>query len=111
MKGLLIGMVINDWFAYFINIGMVSKYIGYKWYRQVCDMLPVLIASIMTAVICYLIGICLRLDMYADGGVKLMIYLVLYIGWSVIFKPEAYLYFISVIPDKIKSKVSRFIFW
>ncbi len=111
MKGLLIGMVINYWFAYFINIGMVSKYIGYKWYRQVCDMLPVLIASIMTAVICYLIGICLRLDMYADGGVKLMIYLVLYIGWSVIFKPEAYLYFISVIPDKIKSKVSRFIFW
>ena len=30
MKGLLIGVVISEWFSYFVNVGLVSKHIGYK---------------------------------------------------------------------------------
>ena len=106
MKGLLAGVMFNSWFSYLVNITLVSKHIGYKWYLQIKDLLPVGIVSVMAAIICYLAGKQLNLGMYADGAVKLLLYLVLYIGWSVIFKPEAYLYFLSVIPKKIKSKIS-----
>ena len=100
MKGLLAGVVFNYWFSYFVNISLVSKHIGYKWYQQIKDLLPVGIVSVIIAVICYLAGNVMHLGMYADGGVKLIIYIVLYLGWSFLFKPEAYRYFLSIIPDK-----------
>ena len=102
MKGLLAGVVFNFWFSYFVNISLVSKYIGYKWYQQIKDLLPVGIASFVIAAICYLVGNLLHLGMYADGAVKLIIYLVLYLGWSLFFKPEAYTYFLTAIPKKVR---------
>lgn len=100
MKGLLIGVVINFWFSYFINICLVSKHIGYKWYQQIKDILPVGIVSLVIAAICYLFGKMLHLGMYADGGVKVVLFLILYLGWTFIFKPEAYRFFISSLPNK-----------
>ena len=100
MKGLLAGVVFNYWFSYLINISLVSKHIGYKWYQQIKDLFPVGIVSVVIAVICYFVGNMLHLGMYADGGVKLIVYLILYLGWSLLFKPDAYRYFLSIIPDK-----------
>ena len=100
MKGLLAGVVFNYWFSYLVNISLVSKHIGYKWQRQIIDLLPVGIISTVIAGICYLTGKWLHLGMYADGGVKVILYLILYLGWSFIFKPEAYTYFLTIIPDR-----------
>lgn len=100
MKGLLAGVMLNSWFSYFINITLVSKHIGYKWYKQVLDLLPVGIVSVAIAVISYFIGSLLHLGLYADGVVKFMTYIVLYMGWSLMFKPEAYTYFLSAIPSR-----------
>lgn len=102
MKGLLVGVVFNYWFSYFINISLVSKHIGYKWNKQIMDLLPVGIVSLVIAAICYFIGYFLNLGMYAEGAIILIVYISLYIGWSVAFKPEAYRYFLSVIPNKFK---------
>lgn len=107
MKGLLAGVVFNYWFSYFVNISLVSKHIGYKWNQQIKDLLPIGIVSVVIAAICYFVGNLLHLGMYTDGGVKLIIYLVLYLGWSFVFKPEAYKFFISVIPDKFNF-IKRF---
>lgn len=98
MKGLLIGYVIESWLVLFINIGLVSKHIGYKWYQQIIDLLPVGIASMLSAVLSYGCGYLLNLGLYPDGIVKFLIYILLYLGWSFIFRPEAYTYFISIIP-------------
>lgn len=100
MKGLLVGVIFNFWFSYLINICLVSKHIGYKWYQQIKDLLPVGIVSLVIAAICYLVGKMLHLGMYADGGVKVVLFLILYLGWTFAFKPEAYRYFISSIPSK-----------
>lgn len=102
MKGLLAGVVLNYWFSYFVNIGLVSKHIGYNWLQQIKDLMPVGIASFLAAVIAYGIGYFLHLDMYLDGLVKFLVYALLYIGWSMVFKPEAYRYFLSVIPARFK---------
>lgn len=102
MKGLLVGVIINNYFAYFVNISLVSKHVGYKWTRQLLDLMPVAVASIVAAIVSYGIGYLLHLDMYLDGAVKLGVYLVIYLGWSFIFKPEAYTYSMSIIPAKFK---------
>ena len=104
IKGLLAGVVFNNWFTYFVNISLVSRYIGYKWYRQIKDLLPVGVASVIIAVICYFIGKLLHFGIYADGGIKLFLYVILYMGWSIIFKPESYKFFISIILEKINFK-------
>ena len=102
MKGLLAGVVINNYFAYFVNIGLVSKHVGYKWTRQLWDLMPVTVASIVAAVVSYGCGYLLHLSMYPDGAVKLLVYMVVYLGWSFLFKPEAYTYSISIIPAKFR---------
>lgn len=104
MKGLLIGVVLNTWFSYFVNICLVSKYIGYKWTRQLCDIVPIGAASIVAAIISYGIGYLLNFSLYPDGIIKLVVYVIIYYGWSIIFRPESYMYFLSIIP-------SRFRFW
>lgn len=104
MKGFLVGVVIYNWFCYFINIGLVSKYIGYKWSRQLLDLMPTTIVSLLAFSVCYLVGLFANLDLYIDGIVKLTLYLIIYMGWSLLFKPESFTYFLTIIPKK-------FVFW
>ena len=102
MKGLLIGVVFNSWFSYFINIYLVSKYIGYTFLNQVKDLIPVTLASIAATVVCYALGYYLNLNMYLDGFVKLIMFIFVYLVWSFCFKPEAYTYFLTILPDRFK---------
>lgn len=102
MRGLLAGVVMNYWFSYFVNIGLVSKHIGYHWLQQIKDLMPVGIVSLISALVAYGIGYVLHLNMYLDGLVKLLVYASLYLGWSFAFKPEAYTYFLSIIPARLK---------
>lgn len=110
MKGLLIGTVFHTWFSYFINIWLVSKHIGYNWHRQILDILPVLMATAVAAVIAYAVGLLCPLTLYADGALKLAVFTALYVGWSVAFKPEAYQLFretVTPLTNKLKRKIIK----
>lgn len=102
MKGLLVGVVLNYWFSYFVNISLVSKYVGYHWLEQIKDLLPVAVSSTVIAIIAWGVGYASHLNLYLDGAVKLIVYTFLYVAWVGVFKPEAYKYFLTVIPDKFK---------
>lgn len=102
MKGLLVGVVLYNWFCYFVNIGLVSKYIGYKWNKQLLDLLPVSIASFASAVVALGVAHMLHLNLYPDGILKLFLFLLVYLAWSFIFKPEAYTYTLTNIPARFK---------
>ena len=102
MKGLLAGVVFNYWFSYGVNISLVSKHIGYKWGQQVMDLMPVGIASVVSAAVSYGVGHLLHLDLYPDGLVKILVYVLIYMGWSILFRPEAYTYFLTTIPKKFR---------
>jgi len=104
MKGLLVGVVIYNWFCYFVNIGLVSKYIGYRWNRQLYDLLPVTVVTVLAASISFLVGYFCHLSMYLDGLVKLSVFVLVYLSWVFLFKPESYRYFLTIIP-------ARFRFW
>ena len=95
--GLLWGLVFTTWFAYFVNIGLVSRYVGYKWNKQLSDIIPLLmIVSIIGCLSYYMVGV-LDLNMYADGALKLFIFIILYLIWSLFFKPESYTYTMGII--------------
>lgn len=48
------------------------------------------------------IGIRMQFSMYIDGIIKFFVFLAIYLGWSFIFKPEAYTYFLTIIPAKFR---------
>ena len=109
MKGLLVGMVLNTWFSYFVNIGLVSKHIGYKWYNQLKDLTPNIIASIVAALTSYMVTCFLDLSLYIDGMTKLIVFLSIYMGWSFTFNPESYCYLNSIIIPLIQKVKYRIV--
>ncbi len=107
MKGILAGAVINAWFAYFVNMGLVSKHIGYKWHRQLKDLFPVLAAAVVCAALSYTCGRLLHFNMYLDGVVKLVVYASLYAAWSLLFKPDAFVYFKDIVAPMLSRIMIR----
>ncbi|MBQ6307819.1 MAG: hypothetical protein IJK78_14785, partial [Bacteroidales bacterium] len=69
---------------------------------QLLSILPVMVASVVSALVAYGVGWLLNSSMYVDGIVKLFVYVMIYMGWSLIFKPEAYNYFLTIIPKKFR---------
>lgn len=102
MKGLLCGVVLQQWICTFINMSLVSKHIGYKLVEQIRNLMPIAVVAALVAGICYAIGSVLQLNMYLDGVVKAAVYVALYMAWSWIFKPEAYRYTLTIIPEKFR---------
>lgn len=107
LKGILCGAVLNAWFAYFVNIGLVSKYVGYKWYTQLADLLPILAASIACTIISYFCVDYLHLGLYLDGVLKLLLFAILYIGWSFLFKPESFEYSKTIVTPMISRIIKK----
>ena len=101
--GLLVGKVLSSWFSYFVNITLVSKYVGYKNYQQLVDLLPIFIVSALAVLLGYFISNVFEFELYSDGLVKTLAFVAIYFGWSIMFKPEAYTYTLSVL-NVLKSR-------
>ena len=97
MKGLLIGMAIGAWIAYYINAKLVSKYIGYKMKQQMLDLLPIVIVSLCAAVPAYIISQILPWRMMGPF-VAMVLFIGLYLGLSSLFKLESFIYCKELIP-------------
>lgn len=108
--GLLAGKVLSSWFSYFVNITLVSKHIGYKNVRQLQDLAPIFIVAALSFAISYYLSGLLGLTLYVDALVKIAIFAVVYLAWSLFFKPESYTYALSIVKmytSKRKMKKSN----
>jgi O-antigen/teichoic acid export membrane protein len=109
MEGLLVGIVLSFWFAYLVNISLVSKYIGYKSLQQLRDLLPTLLVSVFALSVSYAATYFFDLNLYVDGLLKLIVFVLIYGGWSVLFKPQEYKYFKSIlVPLILKVRCTAF---
>ncbi len=106
MKGLLIGVIINSWFSYFVNICLVSRHVGYRKGRQLLDLLPIAIASLVAAGVSFGLSYLIDVSMYLEGLLKALTFSLFYIGWSIVCKPKAYKYFLTILP-LITSKLFK----
>lgn len=104
IKGLLVGVIIDSWFSFSVNIMLVSKYIGYKWSKQLRDLLPISLVVVFGVIVSLLLSFFLQLDFFVDGLVKLVVFISIYGGWSLLFQPEAYVYTKGIIPMIVNKK-------
>ena len=75
---------------------------GYNWKDQLKDLMPVALVSLIAAIVSFLSGYFLNWGMYQKGALVLVVYLIIYVGWSLVFKPEAYTYSLTIIPSKFR---------
>lgn len=71
------------------------------------DLSPIFVASVVSATVSYLCCRVLSFDLYFDGIAKLLIDVVLYMGWSLVFKPEAFVYTQGVINPMMVRIINR----
>ena len=107
MKGFMAGWVIDQWFSYFYNAHLVSKYVGYRFKRQVRDLAPVVCVSVLALGIAFLAIHFLGLPLYVDGVLKALVFLAVYLGWAFLVKPESYTFTKSVILPFAKKILRR----
>lgn len=107
IKGLLVGMVISEWIAYFINAWLVSKYIKYSLKKQAMNIFPILLISLVSALLSYSFIYFFHFETYADAFMKLICFVTIYLLVSIILKIEAYNYCLGLLPifiNKIRNK-------
>ncbi len=99
MKGLLLGMVLQSWLIYLINAYQVHKYIGYKLHTQLLDMLPIMVMAVVSWLLGYFLVLLLpNLHMYILAIIRFLVFVGVYIGGSVLFKMNSYLYVKETLP-------------
>lgn len=94
--GLLWSKVVSTWIAFIINTTMVSSHVGYKYYIQYIDLLPVFIVSGLSFMFSYTVASIFNFDLYMDGLVKMASFFIAYLAWIFIFRPEPLKYLISI---------------
>lgn len=104
--GVVIANAVCSYVFYFINASLVSHYIGYKLDKQLLDLLPVFLLTLVSGIVSFTIGHYLSLNMYLDGVVKFFVFMALYVGGSFLFHLEAFEYFKGLLPMML-SKFSR----
>jgi O-antigen/teichoic acid export membrane protein len=107
MWGLLAGKVLSSWFSYLVNITLVSKHVGYKNYRQLMDLTPIFVASAIALLAGYFGSSLFECGLYPSGLVRTIIFIAVYLGWSLLFKPEAYKFTMSVL-NALKSRKKKY---
>lgn len=92
INGLLIGMVISAWVAFFINSWLVSKHIEYKLNKQIVNLMPIVLLTVIAIVPSFIYPHIFHINMYLDAIIESVLFLTIYICGSIIFKLDAYLY-------------------
>lgn len=90
MEGLIWGVAVGAWIISIVNAWLVSKHIGYTLFQQFKDLLPIMLLSITTFIIVYLISESFELKIYIKSIIIICSYALLYLGLSYLFKINAY---------------------
>lgn len=105
--GLLWGAVIHSWICTWINMMLVSHYIGYKTRLQIWDILPVALVSVIAFLISYIGCAYLNIGMYTKGLLKMIVFISVYLGWSLMAKPQSYMYFLDIVKSQIGGLIQK----
>lgn len=100
IQGLLWGCVAHSWICTLINIMLVSKYIGYKTTRQLWDIFPIAVVTIVSFGGGYVTGHYVHWGLYEDGLLKFLVFSLIYVGWVLMFQPMPYKYVKEIVWSK-----------
>lgn len=108
LYGLLWGAVIHSWSCTLINMLLVSKHIGYKLIHQLCDLLPIFCVTLVAFTFSFLFTLPLNINEYTIAFLRSFIFLIIYVGWCLVFKPDSFTYILDIVTSKIqRQKVKK----
>ena len=107
MYGLLWGCVAGAWSVYLINAYLVSKYVKYSFYKQVLDILPFVVISVVIGIVVYVLGANLSWHMYIVALVEGALCVFLYWLAALVFKIDAYYYLLGLIKKDVLSRIRK----
>ena len=99
--GLLYGIVFGSWICLIANSYLVNKHIGYTILNQFKDLLPIILLSVFTYVIVYYLKLYLNDNIYLEFMIIVIIYLVIYIGVSRMFRYKSYEFILELLKNHI----------
>lgn len=104
IHGLIWGAAIVAWCVLFVNFYLVGKHIGYKFWQQIKDLLPILILSSVVYAIVYMLNQISPFGVYVTGILSVILYAALYIGISYALKLEVLGELQQLIKERLKRK-------
>lgn len=99
MLGVLIAMVISNLNIYLTNALLAQRYVGYRLWRQVVDVLPVLGVALLCGGIVYIIFAIVGVNWVVSA----LIFTVLYILVGHLFRLDGFAYVLSFIVSYLRS--------
>ncbi len=107
IMGLLIGSLINNYFIYIVNSALVSKYIGYKMKAQFMDLFPIFLLTLVASAISFLSGRLFASNMFLNASIMATSFVIVYLGGSIIFRMEPFIYVRKTIIPSLLSRFKR----
>ncbi len=90
MRGLLLGVVLDAYVIYIVNAYLVHRFIGYKLWRQLIDLLPIILISLLSGLVVYIVGLCLPFHQYLVATIQLFVFVLFYLFFSFLLRLPAY---------------------
>ena len=82
-----------------INAYQVHKYIGYKLFTQLLDLLPILVMALISLAVAYCtVYLIPEVNMYLLALIRLFVFVAVYLGGSVLCKMESFRFVKETIP-------------
>lgn len=106
MKGLLIGLVTRSWLTYFVNAYMVSQHVGYKIKKQLLDLLPIMLLSLISFGGSFIASSVVSMPLYGTALLRLIVFCFIYIISAYALKLEAFTNAIQI-TSPILAKFSK----
>lgn len=104
IMGLLWGAVIHSWNCTFINMYLVARNIEYNLKSQLSNLLPITSVTIVAFFASYFVCKDLNLGLYLTGVIKFCLFAVIYMGWTVLFKPKPF----CILKTLVKSQLKKY---
>lgn len=104
LNGLLFGMVFSTTFSYIVNALLVSKYVEYRFSRQLLDLVPMMGLSVVAFIAAYLILAMVSYNLYVEMVIGIIIFGLLYLGLSYALHLQSFEMFLDVAKSYIKRK-------
>ncbi len=105
--GLIWGCSITSWIILIVNMYLVSRYINYKLISQLRDLFPVIILSLVSLGVSYIFSQVINFNIYINGIILTIVYILIYITLSFVFNIEAYLSLKELVIEYLNKKRER----
>lgn len=95
--------LVTTWISWFVNASPNKKLLGYSYKRQIMDLLPSLLMAGVMCVIVLLVGE-IASNLIVTLMIRIIVGVVVYLGMSIIFKPEPYRFLMKRMKNIIQKR-------